>query len=144
MTPGAPSPAAWRATFRSPPSASTPPGAPLVLWVFAGRALLVEPPEAARPLGPWAAVWYAARRDANLLLLCPVCDAAAAVTSNEGPAPGRRAGARGPVPGQRRDGTQPCAASPSPALAGRTRPMMSDMNAEAPLTPPLRAPLGRL
>ena len=52
----------------------------VVLWSFLGRALLVEAPEAAASLGPWAGTWYAARRDANLLQRCPICDAAAMVT----------------------------------------------------------------
>jgi hypothetical protein len=52
----------------------------IVLWAFAKRALIIEPPEIAAPLGPWAALWYAARRDANLLLRCPICDASGLVT----------------------------------------------------------------
>jgi hypothetical protein len=62
-----------------------PPGGGFVLWSFARRALLVEPPEFAAPLGPWAALWYAARRDANLLGRCPICGAGASVTDMSTP-----------------------------------------------------------
>ena len=55
-------------------------GSPWVLWTFAKIAVVLEPPEIAAPLGPWAGVWYVARRDANLLRECPICNARAGVT----------------------------------------------------------------
>jgi len=55
------------------------PGGGAIVWTFLGRMLLTEAPERAAPLGPWAETWYAARRDANLLQRCPICDAAAMV-----------------------------------------------------------------
>ena len=57
----------------------------IVLWAFAKRALVIEAPEIAAALGPWAALWYAARRDANLLQRCPICDAAGLVTDMRTP-----------------------------------------------------------
>jgi hypothetical protein len=52
----------------------------VVLWSFGRRAVLTEAPAVAASLGPWAATWYAARRDANLLQRCPICGAAGMVT----------------------------------------------------------------
>jgi hypothetical protein len=62
----------------------------IILWAFAGRALIIEPPEVAAPLGLWSLLWYAARRDANLLQRCPISDSLAQRLLAE-PFPGRAA-----------------------------------------------------
>jgi hypothetical protein len=83
--------AEWQASIRRlaiytplPAERAEPPNPRVAFWSFANRAVIMPPPEFAKTLGSWAATWYAARRDADLLQVCPICDGVAIVADTAG------------------------------------------------------------
>jgi hypothetical protein len=83
--------AEWQASIRRlaiytplPAERAEMPNPRVAFWSFANRAVLMPPPEVAETIGPWGPTWYAARRDADLLQVCPICDGVAVVADMAG------------------------------------------------------------